>query len=301
MKYKSMIYRLFTFLTFLFSAAISNAQEAVSSPNAQKGIMDLLFENIILVLGVVVVIAAFGTVIYLFNVLLQLQKTRMMKEQGVEIVEKAELVEKESWVSTLYEKLTGTKPIEEEEDILFDHEYDGIRELDNSLPPWWLALFYITIAFAVVYIGYYELSDYGLNPDQEYAQEMEYAEQAQLALLAKQANKIDETNVEIVEDAAFISAGKSIFDKSCIACHGMLGEGNVVGPNLTDEYWIHGGGIKNVFKTIKYGVVEKGMQSWKDMLSPEAMHQVANYILTLQGTNPPNQRDPQGDIWKSEE
>jgi cytochrome c oxidase cbb3-type subunit 3 len=153
----------------------------------------------------------------------------------------------------------------------------------------------------VVYIGYYELSDYGLDPDQEYAQEMEYAEQAKLARLAKQANQIDETNVEMVEDEAFISAGKKIFDKNCVACHGSLGEGNAVGPNMTDEYWIHGGGIKNVFKTIKYGVVEKGMQSWKEMLPPVAMHQVSVYILTLQGTNPPNPKDPQGEIWKPEE
>ncbi len=292
-----MIYRLFTIIVFLFSAFITNAQEAASGPKSPRGIMELLYENIILILGAIVVIAAFGTIIYLFNVLMRLQEIRMLKEQGIEVVEKVAVEQKDSWLLAFYKKMAGTIPLEKEEDILFDHSYDGIRELDNSLPPWWLAMFYITIIFAVVYIGYYELSDYGLNQQQEYAQEMEYAEQAKMAFLAKQANKIDETTVEIVEDEAFIAAGKDIFDKNCVACHGTLGEGNTIGPNMTDEYWIHGGSIKDVFKTIKYGVVEKGMQSWKEMLPPAAMHQVAMYILTLQGTNPPNAKEPQGEIY----
>ncbi len=293
-----MIYRLFVILSILFSAVLSHAQEAASAPKAaSRGIMELFYENIILVIGVIVIISAFGTIIYLFNVLLKLQENRMLQEKGISI-EKVSVEQKESWLSAFYKKITGTIPLEKEEEILFDHSYDGIRELDNSLPPWWTALFYITIAFAVVYLGYYEFSDYGLDPQEEYAQEMEYAEQAQLAFLAKQANKIDETNVDIVTDEAFLAAGKNIFLKNCVACHGTLGEGNAVGPNLTDEYWVHGGGITNVFKTIKYGVVEKGMQSWKEMLPPAAMHQVANYILTLQGTNPPNAKEPQGEIYK---
>lgn len=295
-----MIYRLFTTLAILFAALFSNAQEA-AAPKGSRGFLELMYENIILILGAIAIVAAFGTIIHLFNVLLQLQKIRMLQEQGIEVMEKAGLVQKESWWSAFYRKITGTIPLEKEKDILFDHSYDGIRELDNSLPPWWTALFYITIIFAVVYIGYYHFSDYGLDPHQEYAQELEFAEQAKLAFLAKQGSMIDETNADVVTDEAFIAAGKDIFTKNCVPCHGSLGEGNTIGPNLTDEYWINGGGIKNVFKTIKYGVQEKGMQPWKEMLPPVAIHQVANYILTLKGTNPPNAKEPQGEIYKEEE
>ena len=296
-----MIYRLFISVTFLSFAFTSSAQNAVSKAKEASGILDLFFENIIIIMGAVVVIAAFTAIIFLFNMLLKLQEIRMLQEQGIDVSVKAETVQKESWLSAFYKKLTGTRPIEEEEDILFDHEYDGIRELDNSLPPWWLALFYISIVNAVLYVGYYHFSDYGLSQQEEYVQEMEYAEQAKLAFLAKQANAIDETNVEVVTDEAHIAAGKDIFMKNCVACHGNLGEGNTIGPNLTDEYWINGGGIKNVFKTVKYGVVEKGMQSWKEMMPPSAMHQVSNYILTLQGTNPPNPKEPQGEVYTEEE
>jgi len=294
-----MIYRLLTSFLLLFFAFFSNAQNAASSPKT-RGFLELVFENIILIMGIVVVIAAFTAIIFLFNMLLQLQEIRMLKEQGIEVVEDVEST-KESWLSSFYKKITGTIPMEKEEDILFDHEYDGIRELDNNLPPWWTALFYITIIFAVVYLGIYMFSDIGLSPQQEYAQEMEYAEQTKLAFLAKQANQIDENSVVVLEDEASITAGKDIFDKNCVACHGPLGEGNTIGPNMTDEYWINGGGIKNLFKTIKYGVPEKGMQSWKEMLPPVAMQQVASYILTLQGTNPPNAKEAQGEIWTEAE
>ena len=79
-------------------------------------------------------------------------------------------------------------------------------------------------------------------------------------------------------------------------CHGQKGEG-LVGPNFADEYWIHGGGIKNVFKVIKYGVPDKGMIAWQAQLKPADMQKVGSYILTLQGTNPPNPKAPQGTIW----
>ncbi len=295
-----MINRLFIILNFLFFAVICNAQEAGSS-STNSGVLDFFYENIILLMGIVVVVAAFAAIIFLFNMMLQIQKNRLMEEQGVDFVESKEVAKKESWLSNFYKNITGTRPIEEEEDILFDHEYDGIRELDNSLPPWWTALFYVTIIFAVVYIGYYHFTDYGLDPHQEYAQEMEIAEKAKLAFLATQSNLVDETNAEFVEDDAFIAAGKTIYDKNCVACHGALGEGNVIGPNMTDEYWIHGGGMKNIFKTVKYGVIEKGMQAWQEMLSPVAIHQVSSYIMTLEGTNPPNAKEPQGEIWKESE
>lgn len=191
-------------------------------------------------------------------------------------------------------------PIEREADIMMHHDYDGIRELDNSLPPWWVNLFYITIVFAGIYMYYYHWGGSGPSSKQEYEQQVEVAAQAKAVALSRMANAVDESNVTVVTEASRVSEGELIYKSSCAACHGQLGEGGV-GPNMTDEYWLHGGGIKNVFKTIKYGVPEKGMIAWAAQLNPAAMQNVASYILTLQGTNPPNGKAPQGEAWKDAE
>lgn len=190
-------------------------------------------------------------------------------------------------------------PIAQESDILLHHDYDGIHELDNSLPPWWLNMFYITILWAVGYMFYYHWGGGGPSSGEEYKQQMERAKKEMAVALAGQANAVDESNVTVLTDAGMLGEGELIFKNNCVACHGQKGEGGV-GPNLTDEYWIHGGGIKNVFKTIKVGVPDKGMISWAAQLKPSDMQKVGSYILTLQGTNPPNPKAPQGDIWKEE-
>jgi cytochrome c oxidase cbb3-type subunit III len=188
--------------------------------------------------------------------------------------------------------------VEKEQDILMHHEYDGIRELDNVLPPWWLWLFYGTIIWSVVYLFNVHVSGTWLHQADEYEQEMAQAKADVEAYLAKAAASVDENTVTLMADANDLAAGKNTFLTYCKACHGENGEGNAVGPNLTDAYWLHGGDIKSVFTTIKYGVVEKGMQSWKKDLKPAEMQQVSSYILTLQGTNPANAKAPQGDLWK---
>ena len=177
-----------------------------------------------------------------------------------------------------------------------DHNYDGIRELDNSLPPWWVALFYISIAFAVVYYTYYHIAGMGLSSHEQYEQEVEEAKEAVALFLSRQANLVDETNVEVLTDEGEVALGKTIYDVNCVACHGTLGEGGV-GPNFADEYWISGGDIKDLFRTIKYGVPEKGMISWQAQLRPAEMQRVASYILTFQGTDPPNAKEPQGELY----
>ncbi len=190
-------------------------------------------------------------------------------------------------------------PIEREGDIMIDHGYDGIRELDNHLPPWWVNMFILTILWAVGYMWYYHWGGKGLNQADEYKTEVETAKKALAVALAGKANAVDESNVTALTDAAALSEGELTFKNTCAACHGQKGEG-MVGPNFTDEYWIHGGGIKNVFKTIKYGVPEKGMIAWASQLKPSDMQKVASYILTLKGTNPPNPKEPQGTIWTEE-
>ncbi len=252
--------------------------------------------NTVLVGGVIVIAAAIGVLLYLNNMLMQVQRLRYMQEHGIEIPEKAAVAKKIPLFERLYERMTDSVPVEKEEDIMFDHAYDGIRELDNKLPPWWVAMFYITIAFAVVYFGYFHISGYGKGSREIYAQEMEDAKEAVAAYLASQAEQIDETNVMALTDESALSLGKSIYTANCVACHGVYGEGGV-GPNFTDQYWLHGGDIKDLFKTIKYGVPEKGMISWKSQLRAGDMQKVASYILTFQGTNPPNPKEPQGELY----
>ena len=131
----------------------------------------------------------------------------------------------------------------------------------------------------------------------EYATEVAQADIAKKEFLSKQANRVDENTVKLVSDAAVLASGKGVFSTStCITCHGEHAEGKAgLGPNLTDDYWLHGGKINNVFKTIKYGVPAKGMPTWEKKLSPKQISDVANYIKSLHGTNPPNAKEPQGD------
>jgi cytochrome c oxidase cbb3-type subunit 3 len=206
-----------------------------------------------------------------------------------------------SWMIRTWHRLdkqffTKAIPLEKEADMLLDHDYDGIKELDNALPPWWKYGFYITIVVAVFYIFKFEVWHTGMNPTQEYAEEMSAAKIQTDAYLAAAKENVDENSV-VQLDAAGAAAGKEIFTKTCVACHLAEGQGSV-GPNLTDEYWIHGGGVKDIFKTIKYGFPDKGMQSWQTTYSPVQMQQLATYIRTLKGTNPPNPKAPQGDLYK---
>jgi cytochrome c oxidase cbb3-type subunit III len=202
-----------------------------------------------------------------------------------------------SLVTWLNEKfgLGKLKPIEDEGEIALEHNYDGIVELDNGMPPWLKYLFSGTIVFAVIYLANYLVFDSGLNQTQEYEQELAIAGQEAEARKLLAVNSLDETSVTVLQEKALIEEGKTLFEQNCRACHGAIGEGGV-GPNLTDAYWLHGGKINDIFKSIKYGIPEKGMISWQAKLKPAEIQKVASYILTLQGTNPPNGKEPQGDL-----
>jgi len=200
------------------------------------------------------------------------------------------------WFKDTYKKLLGSKPIEQESEIVLDHNYDGIRELDNKLPPWWVYGFYATIIFAIVYMARYHIFD-GINQDEEYQIAVAEAK-IEIEEYKKTAKDlVDFNTVELLTDAGDLKAGETIFTGNCVACHKASGGGGI-GPNLTDDHWILGGGIKNVFKTISEGGrAGKGMIAWKSDLKPSEMAQVASYILSLHGTNPADAKEPEGEIW----
>ncbi len=215
--------------------------------------------------------------------------------------ENPEMAKEPSWWDNFKEKfVTGKlKPIEEEEEILLDHNYDGIVELDNYMPPWLKYVFYGTILFAVVYLVNNTNVGFGKSPTEEYqaelAEEAIAAEERKALALAS----IDETNVALDQSQTMLEMGGTIFQNNCVACHASDGGGGV-GPNLTDKFWLHGGSISDVFSVIKYGVPEKGMIPWQDQLSPEEIQQVANFVLSLEGTTPANPKEPQGEEYVRE-
>jgi cytochrome c oxidase cbb3-type subunit 3 len=194
---------------------------------------------------------------------------------------------------TIWQKLLSLRPMEEEKDILIMHHYDDIQELDNPIPAWFNWMFYGTVVFGVVYMLNYHVFKIGNLQEAEYAIEMTNAAKEKEAYLAVAANLVDESTIKLDNNAAVLASGKALFTQNCVACHSANGQGGV-GPNLTDEYWIHGGKITDVFKVIKYGVPEKGMISWEKQLSPKQISDVSNFIKSLKGTNPPNAKEPQG-------
>lgn len=207
-----------------------------------------------------------------------------------------------SFITVLWNKTTRQVKLEEEKDIELHHDYDGIKELDNVLPPWWLWLFYGTIAWGVIYLVNVHVIQVWPGSTEEYRQEIAQAEVDIAAFQATQTNAVDENNVTFTDEAAVVAEGHTLFTANCTACHGADASGSEfsVGPNLTDDHWLHGGGIHNVFKTIKYGVPEKGMIAWQSQLQPAQIRAVACYIMTQQGKGGATQKAPQGEVWKEE-
>jgi cytochrome c oxidase cbb3-type subunit 3 len=198
-----------------------------------------------------------------------------------------------------WDKLNKFKPVEQEISIDLGHDYDGIRELDNRLPPWWLYGFYLTIIFAGIYLWRHHVSHTAPLSGEEYQLAVQEAEVKRAEYLKKAANNVDENTVKYLTGPEDLAAGQKIYAGTCFPCHGKQGEGGV-GPNLTDDYWLHGGSMKDIFKTIRYGVAEKGMKSWKDDYSPAQIAQLASYIKSIKGANPPNAKPPQGTLFQED-
>jgi cytochrome c oxidase cbb3-type subunit III len=294
-----------TTLTFWLITGVIYAQNANAAETAKTQALNNVFLWVYLgVIGVLAITTAFLALrtLKLYQGLLL---KAIAKEQGRELTELEDSVQsmaKDSWVSKLWYELVGTggQTIEENKDIQINHPHDGIYELDNGMPPWLRNVFAVTIAFAFAYIWYYHFYSEGKKGQMyEYKLAMQEGEKQKLEAEARQANSVSETSVVALKDETSLNAGKTIFIEKCVACHGQKGEGGV-GPNMTDDYWLHGGDAKAIFKVIKYGVPDKGMISWKEQLNPKAMQDVTSYILTLKGTNPPNAKAPQGEIYKGD-
>lgn len=246
----------------------------------------LKVENSDLYSLVVINIILLGIIVYLksmFNKLVALVKTEKQKEKEVVAAP----------LKKINQVLTDVVPIEEEHKILLDHEYDGIRELDNNLPPWWVWGFFATIVFAIIYLFNYHIFETGDLQYKAYEKEMKKADAEVKAYLSKMAMNVDETNVTLLTEGGEIAKGKALFDANCVACHNSKGEGNI-GPNLTDKNWIYGFDIKEVFKTIKLGTAN-GMPEHNSKFNPIQLQQVASYVLNLPETKG---KAPQGDIVK---
>ena len=228
--------------------------------------------------------------VLMYNMKLLL-KSETVALKGVEETVAGE--EPESAFMTWWDNFNSFRPMKEEASIDLGHDYDGIRELDNRLPPWWIYGFYLCIFIAAVYLYRYHVAHSAPLSREELVISIKEAEVEKAEYLKHAANSVDETNVKLLTSAADLEVGKKVFTTICVTCHRADGGGNV-GPNLTDDYWLHGGSIKDVFKTIKYGYPEKGMKSWKDDYTPGQIAQIASYVKSIHGTNPPSPKAPQG-------
>ena len=219
--------------------------------------------------------------------------------QAVSVFRKTEEGEKEvkaTWFSKWWESINSFKPIEQETVVLTSHEYDGIRELDNNLPPWWKGMFYATIVFGVIYLVNFHIIGTGQTQAEEYETEMAVAAK-EVADYKASLLAMEGPSEEPVTGPEAIAAGQKVYQKFCSACHGAQGQGGI-GPNFADQYWIHGGSMTDIITTIEEGVPTKGMISWKIQLSGAEIQQVAAFIYDLEGTDPDGQKEPQGDLFE---
>lgn len=202
----------------------------------------------------------------------------MSKDQEFEVIEEAEI-------------------IADLDDNVLNHNYDGIKELDNDLPGWWINLFFVCVAFGIVYItGYHVTRTWDLQ-EMEYRKAMGWVQEDGQKPKEEEPKPVKEEVLVASKDAAVLSKGKEHYMSKCMPCHGMEGQG-VIGPNLTDKHWVLGGSYPEIIQTItKGGRPGKGMQAWNMLMGKSQIHEVASYIVSLQGTNPANAKAAEGDVY----
>ena len=273
------IFRYFLLFPMLGMAGALQAQDLASTG------FDFSMNDFLMIISLLL------AVLLLFLLFVMLSFVQHLKEEGKEKAERL----------SIWERLLSLKPMSKEKDLMMEHAYDGIYELDNPTPPWFNFLFYGTILFAVVYLVRYHVQGDGMVQENEYQAEMAMWEAKTAAYQATQTDAIDESSVTLVTDPAELGKAAEIFKSRCATCHGDKAEGKN-GPNLTDAYWLHGGELKDIFSTITNGVPEKGMVPWKGVLKPAEIQSMASYILSLKGTLPEGVgKGPEGEMTKPAE
>ena len=282
--------RIFFFLLFSFFPGLAFSQPAtIIISNLETTLLVLII--ILILVAVIVFFIVFYTVNLLTLLLRQEQRDAVTKDAKDKLRSLEFRIILGRW-------LTRSIPVSKEDTILMDHDYDGIRELNNHLPPWWKALFYLTMIWGVFYLLVYHVFDWLPLSDEEYRIELISAEDEEKMVQFELGSGSDENYAVLVEDAQSLARGADIFRMHCEVCHAEDGGGGI-GPNMTDNYWIHGGSVNNIYRVIKYGIPAKGMISWQNQLNPSDIRNVASYILSLKGTSPANPKEPQGD-WYDE-
>lgn len=268
-----------------YSAIAQDAADAVAVPKSPY-IQGILREEFYALMGIITL-----ELVIIIALLLMIRTMVRVISAKPELAGVAKKIVKKV---PFWDKFNNAVAIEKEEDILLDHDYDGIQELDNSLPPWWKYGFYLSIVVGVIYMWYYHGGGGGISSHEEYVRSVKEAEKEIAAYLATAADNVDENTVEML-DASGIAAGQKLYSERCAACH-LADGGGQIGPNLTDDYWIYGGSIKDVFMSIKYGR-PNGMQPWQSEYSPKQIAQLASYVKSLRGTTPANPKDKQGTLY----
>ncbi|WP_425391094.1 cbb3-type cytochrome c oxidase N-terminal domain-containing protein [Ekhidna sp.] len=285
-------------LTLIFAIpGLTMAQEEASQQSFSEQYQIELVLGLAVVVAFVAIIAMY-TLLVALRVVLKLKKAEMgIEEEEKELIPAVEGEEGVGFWRRFWNRLNASVPVAKEHEVATSHEYDGIRELDNRLPPWWLWGFYVSIIFGVVYLINYEVLGTGPTQDEEFQAEMIQAKEDVKTYLASLDNLIDESNVTLLTETVDLDAGRAIYEQNCSVCHAADGGGGV-GPNFTDKYWLHGGDMTAIFSTIKYGVPSKGMIAWEAQLSPKKMQQVASYIYMMEGQTSANPKEPQGDLFE---
>lgn len=276
-------------LALMLIPFVQTFAQTESSSMSQETVLYITFGLVLSVAILVLLVAIY---------VLQLLKTFVDESLSAEA--KAAIEAEPSLWSKLWNSWNDLKPMEQEEEILLDHDYDGIKELDNHLPPWWKGLFYLTVVYAVVYLLIFHV--FSAAPLQEEQYELEMAEAA--AMKAERDDQLvvdfDENSVTMTTDAVELADGQAFFEQQCAVCHKADG-GGLAGPNLTDDYWRNGGSMADVYKVIKNGVQGTAMIPWESQLNPIRMRNVASYVKSLKGTNPPGALPPDGDLYEETE
>lgn len=273
---KQLIMKKLTALLFILSGYAAMAQDAAATQPIAS------FHSVLIAI-IVVLLVVMLLVVYTLQ-----QVVTLLKNESMGVSHQTEEL-------TFWERMLALKPLSAEKEVELDHDFDGIKELNNPIPPWFNVLFYGTVVVAIAYLLIYHVFDMAPLQAKEYENQMAEAKIAKEEYIKKAGNLVDENSVVLLSDAAQLAKGQETFKTKCAVCHGDKGEGKV-GPNLTDVYWLHGGNIKDVFKTIKYGVPAKGMVAWENSMNATQIQEVASYILSLQGSNPPGAKEPQGEM-----